>query len=192
MSCRVGDEGPADTVLKAAGFRQVETLITFCRRVPDDAVMPDEIGPATDADAQACITIGRHAFRLDRFHSDPRLDDSDADELKARWVANSFAGRADAILVARQGGALLGFVLCRRTGPTALIDLIAVADRARGLGIGRRLVDGALAYYAGRVETMTVGTQDTNGPSIALYRAAGFSEARRARTYHWINELHSS
>jgi ribosomal protein S18 acetylase RimI-like enzyme len=192
VSCRIGDEGPSDIVLKAAGFHPVETLITFCREVPDDAAMPDGIEPATDADAQACIAIGRLAFRLDRFHSDLRLDNTDAEELKARWVANSFAGRADAILVARQDDAVLGFVLCCRTGPTALIDLIAVADRARGDGIGRKLVEGALAYYAGRVETMTVGTQNTNGPSTALYRAAGFSETRRERTYHWLNELHSS
>ena len=48
------------------------------------------------------------------------------------------------------------------------------------------LVAGAAAF-SDRAETMRVGTQGDNAPSLALYRGAGLAEARRQETLHWVN-----
>ena len=44
-----------------------------------------------------------------------------------------------------------------------------------------------LVAFSGRAETMRVGTQGDNAPSLALYRGAGLAEAHRQETLHWVN-----
>lgn len=188
VSCRLPAKWTAEgRMLEAAGFRALETLITYTRpllRLPESALA---ISPAGVADAETCIEIGATAFRLDRYHADPEIDNGGADALKAAWVKNALAGRADASLVVREDGAARGFVLCLRRGEEAVIDLIAVAPGHWGRGLGRALVVGALAHYAEAAHTMRVATQVTNRASTALYQGLGFRELGRARTYHWIN-----
>jgi ribosomal-protein-alanine N-acetyltransferase len=174
-------------MLEEAGFRAIETLITYARpllRRPEPAL---PISPARAADAETCIEIGRTAFRFDRYHADPEIDNGGADALKAAWVRNALAGRADASLVVREDDAARGFVLCLLRGEEAVIDLIAVAPGHWGRGLGRALVVGALAHYDEAAHTMRVSTQVTNRASTALYEGLGFRELGRARTYHWIN-----
>ncbi|MCZ6523659.1 MAG: hypothetical protein O7A68_07325, partial [Alphaproteobacteria bacterium] len=84
VSCRLpaarSDEG---RMLEAAGFRAIETLITYARpllRLPESAL---PISPAGVADAETCIEIGGTAFRFDRYHADPEIDNGGADALKA-------------------------------------------------------------------------------------------------------------
>ncbi len=108
-----------------------------------------------------------------------------ADEIKARWARNGVNGRADAPLIVREGGAVAGFNLCMRKGEDAVIDLIAVDRRWQGRGLGRKLVEGALAHYAGAAPTMWVSTQEANVASVALYRSAGFALHSVAETWHW-------
>jgi ribosomal protein S18 acetylase RimI-like enzyme len=99
-------------------------------------------------------------------------------------MRNACAGRADAVLVAREGGRVVGFNACLLNGDRAVIDLIAVAETAQGRGCGRKLVDGALACYAGKATEMRVGTQSRNLASLALYRACGFAVVETAMTLH--------
>ena len=96
-------------------------------------------------------------------------------------------GRAAAPLVVRADGRAVGFNLCLLTEREAAIDLIAVHPGYQGRGLGRRLIEGALAHFDGRAEAIRVGTQADNRPSIALYEATGFREIARQATLHWIN-----
>ena len=181
------DSGATD-VLQRAGFRQIETLITF-ERALDDTVPLEEnrsVRLAEPADFAACIGIGRSAFHTDRFHADDRIPKQAADALKARWVANSLAGRADASFVALAGGRPVGFNLCLKRNSVAVIDLIAVARAQRGQGFGAALVAESLAHYGKSARAMQVGTQASNAASIALYRRLGFVPIAEAATFHWM------
>lgn len=183
--CRVDADSGFGRVLETAGFRPIEKLVTFRRAVPAKAKPVAEMGVAEPKDSGACAAIAGAVFRHDRYHVDPEISDEIADQLKATWVRNGVQGRADAALIARREGAIAGFNLCMCRGDRAVIDLIAVAAAFQGQGIGRALVAGALAHYAGQVAEMDVGTQETNSPSIALYRSMGFAPVSVARTYHW-------
>lgn len=188
VSCRLPAEWSAEGgLLEGAGFRAIETLVTYGRSLAPLPRAPRTVGLAAEADAEACIEIGRRAFRFDRFHADPEIDDEGADALKAAWVGNALGGRAEATLVVREDGQARGFVLCLLRGTTAVIDLIAVAPEHHGRGHGRALVAGALCHFADQAQTMRVSTQVTNQVSIALYERLGFVEIGRARTYHWID-----
>ncbi|MDA1131668.1 MAG: GNAT family N-acetyltransferase [Proteobacteria bacterium] len=189
VSSRIPAEwSEAAEALESVGFLQVEELVTWVRSVPDAASGASATDAATAKDSGDCVEIARSAFRFDRYHADSRIGADRAGALKAAWVRNSLAGRADVARVVRDDGRARGFVLCRREGGDAVIDLIAVAPDSQGSGVGRRLVFAALDAYAGRVAEMRASTQATNQPSAALYRKAGFAPAGRARTFHWVNE----
>jgi ribosomal protein S18 acetylase RimI-like enzyme len=180
------DDARADA-LSQAGFRQIERLLAFRR---DIAAPAEPVGCVTLAgpkDAEECAEIARRSFTFDRFHADPQLPDAAADEIKARWARNGVNGRADAPLIVREDGSVAGFNLCMRKGADAVIDLIAVDAPWRSRGLGRKLIAGALAHYAGVAPTMWVSTQEGNVVSIALYRAAGFAFHGAALTWHWTS-----
>lgn len=170
-----------------AGFELIETLITLEVSLPEAMDRPDGIALAVDADREQCLAIASSAFVYDRFHADSRVPKNAADHLKRTWVANALNGRADAVLVAHgDKGEAIGFVTCMTQGDAAVIDLIAVDSGCQGHGIGKRLVKGACAHYAGRKNVMRVGTQQNNSVSIALYKKHGFSSVKMQYTYHWV------
>jgi GNAT superfamily N-acetyltransferase len=187
VACRIVDgDSEAAAALEAAGFRRIECLVILSRPLGVPQEMPPGTGPAMPADHEPCLVIGRTAFIFDRFHADDRFPDEVADRIKEAWVRNSFAGRADACLVSRGGAKAVGFVLCRLPQGEPVIDLIAVAPSHQGRGHGRRLVAAAMAHYAPNYATISVATQQSNLPSMALYRALGFAVIGSELTYHWV------
>jgi ribosomal protein S18 acetylase RimI-like enzyme len=189
VTCRIPRADDAAAVLEANGFRRIEELVQLRQALPSAHRMPRDVRAATAEDRQCCIEIGRKSFSFDRFHTDPRITDESADELKARWVANAFDGRADKIFVADRGHGVEGFLLCMRRGATAVIDLIAVAPSKQGMGFGKALANAGLAYYSNLgADNMIVGTQAANLSSLAMYQALGFAEEARFYTCHWMPE----
>jgi ribosomal protein S18 acetylase RimI-like enzyme len=183
IACRLADGDTRGRALADAGFRRIELLVTFERRIDAGPRVPAEL--ASEADADACAAIATDLFTHDRFHADPNIPDTVAEKIKGRWVLNGVRGRADAAIVVRVNGEVVGFNLCLRRNDIAIIDLIGVARAHQGKGLGRRLVDAALGHYAGMCATMRVGTQDTNTASVALYEGAGFVFAEAHETWHW-------
>ncbi|WP_377806327.1 GNAT family N-acetyltransferase [Azospirillum sp. A29] len=182
--CRVPYGTRLSQVLADAGFRAVENLVTFRRDLAPSLSCPESpVTPALPGDRPGCIDIGRTAFLFDRFHRDVGPEVGDA--IKAAWIDNAFAGRADVILVSRSQGRPTGFVSCLERGDTAVIDLIAVAPAWQGQGIGRSLICGVLAHYTGRLGRVQVGTQEDNWASCHLYHSQGFEIIDRHTTFHW-------
>lgn len=178
---------PWAAAMAQAGFREMEHLVSFSRPLSaaDGGAWPAGIRPAGAHDADACAHIARTSFTADRYHTDPKVDDALADILKDAWARNDITGRADAAFVAEEGGRIVGFAACIVRDEVATVDLIAVADEAQGRGIGRRLIEACFAHYAGRLPTMTIATQTTNVPAVALYTKLGFRETGREATFHW-------
>ncbi|NML49511.1 GNAT family N-acetyltransferase [Streptomyces sp. R302] len=90
--------------------------------------------------------------------------------------------RPEDFLVAERSGILLGYV--RVVRPTPLdsnahvrqIQGLAVADAARGQGVGRALLRAALAKArADGATRITLRVLGRNGPARALYEAEGFA-----------------
>ena len=66
-------------------------------------------------------------------------------------------------------------LLVRQDDETARIRLLLVDPKARGLGIGRRLVEEALAFARRRgYRKITLWTNDNLHAALRLYRATGF------------------
>lgn len=176
-------------VLEEAGFITVDSILTFAKELArHEPVVPThdfQIRPATAADAVRAADLARHAYSFDRFHADPFIKAECADELHAVWVHNACTGTAaDAVILAEDEAGLLGFVTCKLQRDTSkhlgrmvgTIVLVAVAERARGMGVGHAITLAALEWFRAQgTAVVEVGTQLRNIPAARLYQKCGFA-----------------
>lgn len=180
--------------MTAAGFRPIETLITFRHElagplpeVPDGITWAENVPRDSETAAQVA-EIGRLAFHADRFHSDPMVPARIADRLKEEWARNNLCGRAlHSALALADNGRVGGFCEITRSGDWRAIDLIAVHPDCRRRGYARAMVAACLARTAAERPggKLLVGTAAANQASVSLYESMGFVEMRRDVTLHW-------
>jgi RimJ/RimL family protein N-acetyltransferase len=168
--------------LEGAGFELMDVGVTFARRLAGATLPPQadgdlEVAHATEADVEAIATEMVQQPWGSRYEADPAYAASSVRELRARWLRNSFHGRAQAFFVGRIDGRPAGYVTClideaHRTGE---IELVGTLAGYRGRRVASRVIDGALRWFAPRVDMVTVRTQATNIAAATLYERAGFT-----------------
>lgn len=101
-------------------------------------------------------------------------------------------GKGLPYLVAEQDGQVLGFAYCNWFKPRPAYrfsaeDSIYVADAARGMGVGRQLLDAlsAAAEAAGVRKLLAVIGDSANASSVGVHRAAGFTQIGVMRSVGW-------
>ena len=171
--------------LTTQGFRVVDTNVQLSR-APIVAQGAEKCRFATAADEPSVRAIAATAFSQTRFHADPLIRAADANRIKEEWVANFFRGRrGEWMIVAEDGDRIDGFLqVLRRAGDTLVIDLIAVAERARGKGVASAMIEFAAEACLGRPAGMLVGTQIANTGSLGLYTRLGFRVESAAYVLH--------
>jgi GNAT superfamily N-acetyltransferase len=202
LSVRVdaGDDA-AIHALEAGGLLSVDALLTFDRSVsagPKTVVASDPtLRDAREEDVSAIESIAAESFVDGRFHADPSIPAAVARSIYREWATACFRrDAADEVIVAvGKSGRVEGFVACRMlpdTGMplgrlTASIVLIATALVARGRGVGRQLVNGAVEWAGGRsAVTMQVGTQTRNTAAARLYEQCGFRLASGSQSFRAV------
>ena len=129
------------------------------------------IGPATLDDVPAIVEIERAAF------SDP-------------WSVRSFREALDQRSIffwcaRRDGVGVLGYVVAWFVADEGEIANLAVSPSARGMGVGRALLDAALEAAARRgVGAVYLEVRDSNERARRLYESRGFEEVGRRRGYY--------
>jgi ribosomal protein S18 acetylase RimI-like enzyme len=184
--------------LESVGFRTMDVQVTLSRAVdPADEkpIMPPqgvEIGLYRDSDLAILRQLSSKAYQESRFFADPSLPPGAVEELHREWVTNDCRGRAAAVFVAHIQGEPVGYIACllipeqpqyglRGHGD---IDLITVGPAARGRNIGMLLVNASLAWFTTHTDFVTVKTQVTNFPALALYSRTGFRLTQASTTLH--------
>lgn len=133
---------------------------------------PPHFRPAVAADAEALAALHAASFRIG-------WDTAEFERL--------LADRLSRTLVATEGpgGAVIGFLLLHGVPPEMEILSIAVARARRGSGIGRALLDKAMARLAAEgITTLFLEVEDGNTPAINLYQKTGFLEIGRRPGYY--------
>jgi ribosomal protein S18 acetylase RimI-like enzyme len=181
-----GDTATTDA-FQAVGFRVVDVSITLETAGLPPLERQDAVRArfARPEDAGAVETIGREGFALSRFHLDPRIDKSVADEIKAQWAGNFFRGaRGDYMVVAAAEGNAEGFLqLLAGTDGVLTIDLVAVSASQRRRGLAGAMIRFA-AHRCPGVKRLRVGTQAANIESLRLYQRLGFEVTGTAYVLH--------
>lgn len=185
--------------LEESGFITIDGILTLALSL-DGVDLPEDpaglaLRLATTDDAADVESLGRTAYTIDRFHSDPAIARDIADTVNATWARNSVLGvAADATVVARDEKGLLGFVTCKLQRDTAqhlgaligTIVLVATAERARGRGIGISMTMKALRWFKeSGCKFVDVGTQMANIPASRLYESAGFRMVGSSVSLRW-------
>lgn len=110
-----------------------------------------------------------------------------SDRMSARSIRRFITVPGARVFVAMRGAELLGdLVLLLRAGSIgARVYSVVVDPRARGLGIGNRLVEAAerAARHEGR-RALTLEVRIDNAAARALYAKRGYAEERKLPGYY--------
>ena len=115
----------------------------------------------------------------------PSLAALHAEAFEAPWPEAEIAALLDSPGVFALLDEGKGFILCRGVAGEAEILTLAVTPAARRIGLGRTLVEAAAEVAERRgAETLFLEVAEDNAAALALYRAAGFTDAGRRRSYY--------
>ncbi len=181
---------PAIRFLETWGFNVVDTNVVFEKPAAPacEFVGHCDTRFAAPEDKNQVIELARRSFVYSRLHMDSAIPSAVADDSRAEWVGNFFAGeRGDEMIVALVDKRVVGFLLLvRRNDDDLVIDLIAVDAAQRRKGIASDMIAYAESQLGGYCR-MLVGTQVANIPSIRLYEKIGF----RMCTSHYVFHYHN-
>ena len=166
--------------LEADGWRFVEVLETWRRKMPWKTLRPQRVRIARKADRDACMAIASKAFVFDRLHADPAIPREVADEAKKEWVKAAFEDHEK--IFVHDAGTVLGFLITRPRDHTLVIDLIAVEPQVQWGGVGTELVKACLGVPDYRY--IEAGTQATNEPARRLYHTLNFRVVKTQKSFH--------
>jgi ribosomal protein S18 acetylase RimI-like enzyme len=162
---------------ESLGFRVRDERVTLARDAPhgtDAQLRPCR--PATLDDHPALIELAGELHRGTRFFNDPNFDPERCRELYRTWMRRSCTGWANAVFVSEDERGITGYLTCHRRDPgLGEIGLVGVAERARGRGHARQLIQTGLSWFGSTgTATISVVTQGDNVPALRLYEQAGF------------------
>lgn len=166
----------AEALAQAVGLTPHRVLLRMTRPLsnvtPDDA--PVEISPFQPDDADAIVAINAQAFA--HHPEQGKLTRAEFDDLRSQpWFS------PDGLLVARDGGAPVGFHWTKRHGDgLGEVYVIAVAPGHEGKGTGRALLAAGLQHLADVGDhTAELYVEAAEERVVRMYEAAGFSIAAR-------------
>jgi ribosomal protein S18 acetylase RimI-like enzyme len=158
-----------------------------------DGPAPEGVRTARTGDLPALRAIATTAHTDTRFFFDERFPREAAARLYEVWLERSLAGTiADVVLTTEVDGYPAGYLTAAFDPVSSLmtIGLLAVAEPARGTGVGGRLL-AALNAHARAIgaDRISVATQARNVAAQRLYQASGYRTSQADAVYHrWAPE----
>jgi dTDP-4-amino-4,6-dideoxy-D-galactose acyltransferase len=170
-----GEDAATAHAAEDAGFRLMDVRVGLARasaRGGEDA----RVRPFEDDDLTALREIARTSHRATRFYADPRFPDDRCDDLYDVWITRSVEGWAETVLVAEHEGRQAGYLSLHADGERASIGLFAVAEGARGCGLGAALVQRGITWAHERgLPEIAVVTQGRSAAALRVYERHGFT-----------------
>lgn len=143
---------------------------------------------ATLDDLDQLKRIASSAFENDRFHLDPHVVKSNADDRMRNWVEQGLhTGDVIIGLEDDEGGELLGFVQCRlQSSSRGWIALIAADPEVNGVAVIDSLFGRAVEVLHERgVTSLSATISGNNLSSLNLAVRQGFELIAMSETWHW-------
>lgn len=183
-----GEDPATAHAAEDAGYRLMDVRVGLARRAAAAAADP-RVRPFDPNDLDALRAIARASHGATRFYADPRFPRERCDDLYDVWITRSAEGWADAVLVAEDSGRPAGYLSLHAGETRASIGLFAVAEEARGGGLGGALVEAAVGWAAERgLGEIDVVTQGRSAAALRVYERQGFTVESLGFWFHrWVN-----
>jgi dTDP-4-amino-4,6-dideoxy-D-galactose acyltransferase len=181
-------------IAKALGGFWADEKVTYKKEINDLVCVPSTSAyiavpySAEEADT-AMIDLALQSAEYSRFRFDPSFPDELCDKLYTSWIKRSVRHEiAWNILVVKEKNLLQGLITLGSKNDRGDIGLVAVAEGARGKGIGRVLVNAANIHFSARGYTVTqVVTQKRNLGACNLYESCGYQVEKIENVFHfWL------
>jgi dTDP-4-amino-4,6-dideoxy-D-galactose acyltransferase len=180
-------DSPTWAAATAAGFTPIDIRVELSRNATvEDA--PANLAVPGDEPALRSI-IGSDLFAGSRFYRDPHFGSDQARRLFEIWTGRGLRDDGWFTAVERADGGIAGFVTARiRHDHNGSIELVAVAESARGRGVGGRVLSAAMSELIRRgTRDITVVTQGSNLAALRLYADHGFRVTSCGLWFHlWL------
>ena len=192
----LADCGDRDTIRLAEkhGFYLVDLRVTleFSFEKAGERGAAPAYRFALPEDAPILKAVARTAYRDTRFYYDEHFSEELCSRLYEVWVEKSIGGYAEAVVVTGEPGKPEGYITCHlnRADKRGKIGLVGVNEAERGRGVGKRLIAGALDWFASQgMTSVEVVTQGRNLSAQRLYQRGGFITSDVKLWYHhWFDE----
>ena len=182
------DDAETSALAWRNAFLHTDVRLTFERTLAGSTPVTapgDNVRLARPGDLGVLRAIARTGHRDTRFYFDPHFERAKCDLLYETWIEKSFSGFAQAVLVAEVNGGAVGYITCSLQGVESQIGLVGVADKYQGMGLGKQLVEGFLAWSVEQgARRATVVTQGRNLRAQRLYQRMDFLTASFQLWYH--------
>ena len=181
-----GEDPATAHAAEDAGYRLMDVRVGLAR--PSAPAEGDpRVRPFEPGDLDALRAIARTSHGATRFYADPRFPRERCDDLYDVWITRSTEGWAEIVLVAEDAGRPAGY-LSVHAGDRASIGLFAVAEEARGSGLGGALVEAAVGWAAERGHReIDVVTQGRSAAALRVYERRGFAVESLGFWFHkWL------
>ncbi|HYX53027.1 MAG TPA: ribosomal protein S18-alanine N-acetyltransferase [Candidatus Limnocylindrales bacterium] len=130
----------------------------------------------------------RQAVRVDLIHI---LELAAREPSSALWPAekydNYFAQKTEQkwqLLLASEGGTVIGFIAARSLHDECEIENIVVSRSMQRRGVASELLKHLFSTLSDRIERVFLEVRESNQPAIRLYEKAGFMEVGRRKSYY--------
>jgi dTDP-4-amino-4,6-dideoxy-D-galactose acyltransferase len=186
VACVEAGDTAAVTTAEDIGFRCYDVRVELARAV-GPASDGEGLRSVSEADLERLEPLAARSFFTSRFYADPHFPTGAVDDLYVAWLRRGVTSDERLVLTtADLDGFVIGHLDPRAGAGT--VELIAVAERSRGRGLGGGLLRGAEAVFArARLERARVVTQGANLPAQRLYQREGYLTSRVSLWLHrWM------
>ena len=178
----------------AHGGFLADEKVTYVKELADILSSPRAIKyfsiPYLDATPDtSIINLALQSGEYSRFRLDPMFPRELCDKLYTCWITRSVNKEiAWEVLMVKECNELIGLITLATKDNRGDIGLVAVAEQARGKGIGRVLVTDADSYFIERGFTHAqVVTQKRNLKACGLYESCGYHIENVENIFHfWL------
>lgn len=154
---------------------------------PQNYVHEDLSDYKIDEGYQDLLELAFSSGIFSRFRLDPGFRNNEFERLYTEWLDQSIKKTiADKVIVSRgPNNEITGFITFKESTSTSKIGLIAVSEKERGKGIGKKLLDFVEAKALdSSLQEIIVETQERNVSAANFYIKNSFSLAKKIRLYH--------
>ncbi len=158
-----------------AGFYIVDCLVTYefdsvKNNLKNMEYKFEFSSQISQTQVEKLASIASKLFKIDRYHSDPNLNDALCDKYYYRWIENSFKGFADGCILPMYKGKIVGFTTYNVNNvdeDTSTMVLSGVDPKAQGMGVYGNMIHKGTKKLLEHSSKVRVGTQINN---IAVQR----------------------